>query len=83
MQCINIKHPEYLALQQELGIHPDLLKAKISLWMGKNTNERFPTIEELGLSNSDMLYQVENSAQARIRILKSLQANKDGFVKTY
>jgi len=81
MQCINIKHPEYLALQQELGIHPDLLKAKISLWMGKNTDERFPTIEELGLSNSDMLYQVENSAQARIRILKSLQANKDGFVK--
>ena len=60
MPCINIKHPEYLALQETLDIHPDLLKAEVSLWMKKNTEERFPTAKELGYSvkeNPNVLYQ--------------------------
>jgi len=79
MYCINISHPDYQRLLQNSGLHPEVLKARISLWMTKNTDERFPTIDELEISK-DILKQKENASQARARILKKVNANKEGFV---
>lgn len=50
MYCINTSHPQYKALLKETGLHPDILKADISLWMEKNNADTFPTVMELGLS---------------------------------
>lgn len=50
MYCINTSHPQYKALLKETGLHPDILKADISLWMEKNNADAFPTVLELGLS---------------------------------
>ena len=53
MHCINISHPDYQALKNSAGIHPSALKAMISVWMDKNGNEKFPSLEQLGLSKKD------------------------------
>jgi len=50
MYCINTSHPQYKALLKDTGLHPDILKAQISLWMEKNNADTFPTVLELGLS---------------------------------
>jgi hypothetical protein len=47
MHCINISHPDFKALQEDLNINLEVLKAKVSVWMDSNTAERFPTAEEL------------------------------------
>lgn len=53
--CINIKHPDYQLLLEQSGLKPTILKAKIATWMQENTDERFPTIEDLGITQ--VLYQ--------------------------
>ena len=53
MHCINISHPDYQELEKSAGIHPSALKAMISVWMDKNGNEKFPTLEQLGLEKKD------------------------------
>jgi hypothetical protein len=50
MHCINISHPDFKALQEDLNINPEVLKAKVSVWMDSNTAERFPTAEELNIA---------------------------------
>ena len=49
MHCININHPEYLNLLDSTKENPTVLQYKISLWMDRNSTDRFPTIEELSL----------------------------------
>jgi hypothetical protein len=50
MHCINTSHPQYKDLLNQTGLHPDVLKAKISLWMSNNNTDMFPTLTELTLS---------------------------------
>ena len=50
MHCINISHPDFKALQEDLNISSEVLKAKVSVWMDSNTAERFPTAEELNIA---------------------------------
>ena len=50
MHCINISHPDFKALQEDLNINPEVLKAEVSVWMDSNTAERFPTAEELNIA---------------------------------
>lgn len=50
--CININHPDYIDLRQETGLHEDVLKAKIAIWMEENGNDRFPSSDELGIFNT-------------------------------
>jgi len=52
MHCINISHPDYQELEKSAGIHPSALKAMISVWMDKNGNEKFPTLEQLEFENN-------------------------------
>ena len=49
-KCININHPDYIDLLQESGLHEDVLKAKISIWMEENGEDRIPALEELAIS---------------------------------
>lgn len=61
MHCINVSHPDYIALESSAGIHPSALQAMISVWMDKNGSDRFPSVEELNIKSvkksSDVLYQ--------------------------
>jgi hypothetical protein len=50
MFCVNTSHPQFKVLLEETGLHPDLLKAKVSIWMEETNSDSFPTIEELQLS---------------------------------
>jgi len=52
MSCINKNHPDVAKLAGELNILPAVAAAKIGVWQEKNNNfDRFPTKEELILSN--------------------------------
>ena len=46
--CININHPDYIDLLNESGLHEDILKAKIAVWMKENSTDKIPTFDELG-----------------------------------
>lgn len=62
MQCINTTHPEYIDLENNSSIHPDALKAMISIWMDNNPNEdRYPTLDELGIPQKELFKSVETS----------------------
>lgn len=50
MFCINTSHPQFKVLLEETGLHPDLLKAEVSIWMDQNNSDSFPTIEDLQLA---------------------------------
>ena len=47
MNCVNIAHPEFKNLLNKVDVSAPFLAARIGVWMDKNTNERFPTLEEL------------------------------------
>ena len=49
--CVNKSHPEFLELVQKSGINPDILAAKIGVWMEKNGVDSFPDLEQLNLDN--------------------------------
>jgi len=49
--CVNKSHPEFLELVEKSGIHPDILAAKIGVWMEKNDTDEFPALEDLNLNN--------------------------------
>lgn len=51
-KCVNIKHPEFIELQKQVGINPLVLSAKVGVWMEENNQDRFPTKEELKLNNN-------------------------------
>ena len=74
-KCININHPDYIDLLQESGLHEDILKAKISIWMDENGTDRFPTTDELGIPRKN----IGSSYQER---LKSWINNKDNQSET-
>lgn len=63
MYCINTSHPQYKALLKDTGLHPDILKAQISLWMQKNNADTFPTVLELGLSTINPSEKTEDPFQ--------------------
>ena len=50
MQCINTSHPQFKNLLEQTGLHLDVLKAKVSIWMDQNNSDNFPTVEELQLA---------------------------------
>ena len=50
MFCVNTSHPQFKVLLEQTGLHPDLLKAEVSIWMDQNNSDSFPTMEELQLS---------------------------------
>ena len=52
MFCINVSHPQFKALLEESGLHPDILKAKVSIWMEENTSDSFPSMIDLQLSQT-------------------------------
>lgn len=47
--CINIKHPDYIKLENSTSISPAILKAKISIWQDQNNTDNFPTLKQLGI----------------------------------
>lgn len=47
--CININHPDYVDLRNESGLHEDILKAKIAIWMKENGTDKIPSAEELDI----------------------------------
>jgi len=49
MQCINTSHPQFKNLLEQTGLHPDVLKAKVSIWIESNNSDSFPTTEQLQL----------------------------------
>jgi hypothetical protein len=50
MFCVNTSHPQFKVLLEQTGLHPDLLKAEVSIWMDQNNSDSFPTIEDLQLA---------------------------------
>jgi hypothetical protein len=53
MNCVNIKHPEFIALAKIAPVDTLELDFLVSEWMTtNNTTDRFPTLDELGLSNN-------------------------------
>ena len=50
MSCINKSHPEFKTLLKNSKENPASLAADIGVWMDNNTSERFPTLEELGIT---------------------------------
>ncbi len=69
MHCINISHPDYLALEQSAGIHPSALKAMISVWMDKNGSDKFPSLEELDIKP----IQIVNATLKVVDVLGKIQ----------
>ena len=55
MSCVNHNHPEFKALQEELGIPVPVLSAKVGVWMEENNSEKYPTAIELFKSNQETL----------------------------
>ena len=49
MSCINVSHPQFKVLLEETGLHPDVLKAMVSIWIDENNSDSFPTTEQLQL----------------------------------
>jgi hypothetical protein len=50
MFCVNTSHPQFKVLLEQTGLHPDLLKAEVSIWMDQNNSDSFPTTEDLQLA---------------------------------
>jgi hypothetical protein len=50
MFCVNTSHPQFKVLLEQTGLHPDLLKAEVSIWMDQNNSDSFPTMEDLQLA---------------------------------
>lgn len=50
MFCVNTSHPQFKVLLEQTGLHPDLLKAEISIWMDQTNSDSFPTAEDLQLA---------------------------------
>lgn len=46
-KCINLSHPEFIALSQQSDIHPAILAADVNLWQEANDTDEFPTEEQL------------------------------------
>ena len=67
MNCINISHPDFTYLLQNSLVHADVLKAKISIWMDKNTTDRFPTLSELGLTPKGNLAAAINLVEESVK----------------
>jgi hypothetical protein len=77
MNCINIKHPDFIRLLEETKRDPLDLQAEISLWMTKNGTESFPTVEELNANEA-------GRQQAQVNPIRQLgikyNMNEHGFM---
>lgn len=67
MSCINKSHPEFKKLLKDSKENPASLAADIGVWMDNNTSERFPTLEELGITS------IRNTQE---EIFKSIELTK-------
>jgi hypothetical protein len=78
MSCVNRSHPEFKKLAQDFNIDERILAARVGVWMSKNTNERFPTIEELGAMprNRGEYFQLNNV----LNLAKRFNMNESGFM---
>ena len=45
--CINKSLPEFKALQEETGLHPDLLASRVAVWQDNNGYDNFPSKEDI------------------------------------
>ena len=83
--CINTSHPEYLELLLQTELSPGVLKAKIATWMDNNTADRFPTVSDILDAEENILYNIEKEthASAKAKILKKVNANKEGYVSPF
>lgn len=59
--CINKNLPEFKTLQEQTGINPYILAAKIAIWQEKNNSNEFPTIKDLNNKSESIYY---NKTQA-------------------
>lgn len=73
--CVNTKNADFIKLQEEVGINPTVLAAKVGVWMDKNTNERFPTAGELGIDSLSAINNVNYGLKA-VDILLSEKAEQ-------
>lgn len=74
-KCININHPDYIDLLQESGLHEDVLKAKISIWMEENGKDRFPFLNELGITKFEISEIFEDNSELANSIYEALGLN--------
>jgi len=65
-KCININHPDYIDLLQQSGLHEDILKAKISIWMDENGVDMFPSLDELGIEAVNEMLSKQDLRAAKI-----------------
>ena len=48
--CINANNREFKALAEMSGLHPEILAAKMGVWMDKNNSEEWPTLSQIGIN---------------------------------
>ena len=83
--CINTSHPDYQDLLLQTKLTPGVLKAKIATWMDNNTADKFPTVADILDAEENILYNIEKEthASAKAKILKKVNANKEGYVSPF
>jgi hypothetical protein len=91
MHCINTSHPEFKVLKKQSGLSNAVLSTKVSTWMQENSNENFPTLEELNIkvqaveNNIDFAIPsydnpISNPSKEKARILTYVNA-LNGFIR--
>ena len=55
--CVNRSSEEFKALVKEVNINPIILAAKVSLWQESNGLDKFPTSEELTITEKEDYFQ--------------------------
>ena len=73
MNCINIKHKDFIKLQKDTNINSMVLEFKVSKWQQKNGFDRFPSKAELMYSDSSkqaLLDSITDEAMDDILITK-------------
>lgn len=55
VNCVNKSLPEFKKLADESGINDTILASKISIWQDSNGLDKFPSIEDLGVSKSNLV----------------------------
>lgn len=78
MSCVNRSHPEFKKLANNLDIDERILAARVGVWMSKNTDERFPTIEEISAMprNRGEYFQLNKV----LDMAKRFNMNQSGFM---
>jgi hypothetical protein len=57
--CININHPDFLALVRKSGLNRGTLSGMMGVWMDENNTDEWPTLEQLGIESNQIKPGVE------------------------